>query len=35
MRNTLKANLPSAWVQEFIRHRGSVMNVAWRLVCRG
>ena len=23
------------WAQEFIRKRGGVLNVAWRLVCMG
>ena len=31
----MKAELPSRWVQEFIRKRGGVLNVAWRLVCLG
>jgi hypothetical protein len=31
----MKAELPSLWLQEFIRKRGGVLNVAWRLVCMG
>ena len=29
------ATLPSSWVREFIRKHGGVLNVAWRMVCRG
>jgi hypothetical protein len=31
----MKVELPSPWVREFIRKRGGVLNVAWRLVCMG
>jgi len=31
----IKATLPSPWVREFIRQHGGVLNVAWRMVCRG
>lgn len=31
----MKAELPSAWVREFIRKHGGVLNVAQRMVCRG
>ena len=31
----MKAELPSTWAQGFIRERGGVLNVAWRLVCVG
>jgi hypothetical protein len=33
--DTPKAKLPSQWMREFIRKRGGVLNVAWRLVCMG
>jgi hypothetical protein len=35
IKDTLKAHLTSPWVQEFIRKRGGVPNVAWWMVCRG
>lgn len=31
----MEAELPSRWVQEFIRQRGGVLNVVWELVCMG
>jgi hypothetical protein len=31
----VRAELPSSWAREFIRKRGGVLNVAWRLVCMG
>jgi hypothetical protein len=31
----MKISIPSSWVREFIRKRGGVLNVAWRLVCMG
>jgi len=35
MKDTLKTELTSPWAQEFIRKRGGVLNIAWRIVCRG
>jgi hypothetical protein len=29
----MKISIPSSWAREFIRKRGGVLNVAWRLVC--
>ncbi len=31
----MKAELPSHWVQDFVRKRGGVLNVAWRTVSLG
>ena len=35
MKDIVKAELPSQWIQEFIRKRGGVLNVAWRTVSLG
>ncbi len=35
MKGAMQVKLPSPWVREFIRKHGGVLNVAWRMVCRG
>jgi hypothetical protein len=30
-----KISISPSWMQEFIRKRGGMLNVAWRLVCMG
>ena len=35
MEVTVKAELPSRWLQEFVRKRGGVLNFARRMVCLG
>lgn len=29
----MKATIPSTWLQDFVRQRGGVLNIARRLVC--
>jgi len=31
----VKTEVSSSWAREFIRKRGGVLNVAWRLICMG
>jgi hypothetical protein len=31
----MRISISPPWVREFIRKRGGVLNVAWRLVCMG
>lgn len=31
----MEAELPSAWVRDFICKHGGVLNIAWRMVCLG